>query len=385
MQALLARCRVPIMMAPMAGVCTSSMVSEACNNGVVGSVGVGHMRSSLLIKMLREIDDRRRAAADSSPLNVNFFSASSLSDMNDQVRASVRDRSLRVAERLESLNLAPKLTLAQIDAALDAAARDSERLDKQLHAMFEVCVPEILSCTFGTLPRWAVERVLDSGGVACGTATSAREALELVERHSFNAVTAQGFEAGGHRGTFLGERASVSSMLGTASLVPRVVNALHGTGAAVLAAGGIVDARGVRAALALGAVGAQMGTAFVACDESGASEAHKRALAAAAAASPQDVAASETVLTATYTGRLVRTLRNRFTDEVVPALGVVDDDDDIVPFPMMRALTAPIVGASAERYGYMWSGTTPPPLAFTRLSVARVIQTIERELVHEPI
>jgi nitronate monooxygenase len=156
-----------------------------------------------------------------------------------------------------------------------------------------------------------------------------------------DAVVASGFEAGGHRGSFL--RPSEESLVGTFSLVPQVADAVR---LPVVAAGGIADARGVVAAFALGASGVQMGTAFLACEESGASPNHRDAL--------RTSEAGATALTRGFTGRLARGIRNRLLDELNR------EGTEILPYPLQRALVRHL-SAPAEKAGRrdllpMWAG-----------------------------
>jgi nitronate monooxygenase len=181
-----------------------------------------------------------------------------------------------------------------------------------------------------------------------GTATTVDEAV-AVETAGMDAVVASGSDAGGHRGAFL--RPVEESLVGTFSLVPQVADAVT---IPVIAAGGIADGRGVAAALTLGADGVQIGTGFLATDESGASAVHKRALLG-----PD---ARTTVLTRLFSGRLARGIPNRFIRELRPY------EDAVPPYPVQNALMLPIRRAAGERgqadLVNLWSGqaaalTTP--------------------------
>jgi nitronate monooxygenase len=163
-----------------------------------------------------------------------------------------------------------------------------------------------------------------------GTATTVDEAIAL-EVAGVDAVIAQGSEAGGHRGTFLG--LAEASMVGTMALVPQIVDAVK---VPVVASGGIMDGRGIAAALALGADAVQMGTAFLTADEAGASDAYRAQILAA-----KDNA---TRLTSAFSGRFARGIRNRFMEEVDAAGG-----DAILPFPAQNALTRPLRTAAAKQ------------------------------------
>jgi len=165
------------------------------------------------------------------------------------------------------------------------------RFEDQARVLLDADVPTF-SFIFGIPPREMLDECRRKQIVTIGTATSPEEAAALDEA-GVDAIVASGFEAGGHRGSFL--RSAEDSLMGTMSLVPRVVDAV---GVPVIAAGGIGDARGVAAALALGAEGVQLGTAFLGCEESGAGRLHREALLGPNAA--------DTGLTRGFTGRLAR-------------------------------------------------------------------------------
>jgi nitronate monooxygenase len=178
--------------------------------------------------------------------------------------------------------------------------------------------------------------------VVMGTATTVAEAVAL-ERAGVDAVVAQGAEAGGHRGTFVGP--AETSLIGTMALVPQVVDAVT---VPVVASGGIMDGRGIAAALALGASAVQMGTAFLTCEEAGVPPAYKEALLAADE--------TDTALTRAFSGRMARGVRNRFLTEMA--------DHDPLPFPIQNALTRPMRAAAAAAgeadYLSLWAGQGVP-------------------------
>ena len=203
------------------------------------------------------------------------------------------------------------------------------RLDDVLDLVLEHR-PALLSFTFGALPSDRVAALRECGILVAGTATTVREAEEL-ERKGVDVVVAQGAEAGGHRGTFLGD--FEDALVGTVALVPPIADAV---GTAVVAAGGIMDGRGIAAALALGADAAQLGTAFVACPESGAHPAHKRAVLGGTE--------ETTAVTRAFTGRHARGVRNRLVRDLEP------HSDALAPFPH-QAVAAADVRAEAMRRG----------------------------------
>jgi len=196
------------------------------------------------------------------------------------------------------------------------------------------------------------------GIVIIGTATTPDEAIEL-QKANVDVIAASGFEAGGHRGSFL--RASEDSLIGTFSLVPQVADLVS---VPVVAAGGIADARGIVAAFALGAEGVQIGTAFLACEESGASTHHRGALLSGKA--------GRTALTRGFTGRLARGIENQLLDTMT-APGV-----EILPYPLQRFLVRNISGP-AEKSGRqdlipMWAGQSANLARHTR--AAELLDTL---------
>jgi nitronate monooxygenase len=172
-----------------------------------------------------------------------------------------------------------------------------------------------------------------------GTATTVEEAVVL-ERAGVDAVVTQGSEAGGHRGTFVGE--FEAAMVGTLALVPQVVDAV---GVPVVASGGVMDGRGVAATLVLGAAGAQLGTAFLTCEEAGVPAVYKEAILAAR----EDA----TRVTRAFSGRPARGIANRFMTEV-------DRVGAVLPFPLQNALTRPLRTAAAKQnraeFLSLWAG-----------------------------
>jgi nitronate monooxygenase len=193
----------------------------------------------------------------------------------------------------------------------------SIRFDDQVRVLLDAKVP-VFSFIYGVPPKEILDEARMQGIITVGTATTPDEAGAL-EQAGVNLVVASGFEAGGHRGSFL--RSSEDSLTGTISLVPQTVDAVK---IPVIAAGGIGDARGIAAAFALGAEGVQMGTAFLACEESGAHPIHREAILSGKA--------GHTSLMRGFTGRLARGIHN----ELLQSLN--QPDTEILPYPLQRAL-----------------------------------------------
>jgi nitronate monooxygenase len=218
------------------------------------------------------------------------------------------------------------------------------RFEDQVEALLAVA-PPVFSFVFG-IPRPAILTACRAKGiVTVGAATSIAEGRALDEA-GVDVIVASGAEAGGHRPTFLGR--AEDALMGTLALVPLIADRVR---APVIAAGGIVDGRGVRAALALGARGAQLGTAFLACDESGVPAAHRELLF-----SPR---AEATTLTRAFSGRLARGLANRLTRELAPRLA------ELPPYPMQGWFTSKLRAAAAgPELVSLWSGQGAPNLRF---------------------
>jgi nitronate monooxygenase len=246
------------------------------------------------------------------------------------------------------------------------------KFEDQVRVLIDARVP-VFSFIYGVPPREILEECRARGIVVIGTATTPEEAAEL-EKAGVDVIAASGFEAGGHRGSFL--RSSEESLTGTFALVPQVVDRVS---APVVAAGGIADARGIVAAFALGAEGVQIGTAFLACEESGASPRHREALLGGEA--------GRTGLTRGFTGRLARGLRNRLL-ETMSAPGV-----EVLPYPLQRFLMRSVSGP-AEKAGRaelmpMWAGQSASLIRHTRATelldslVSGVSAMIDRPLARK--
>jgi nitronate monooxygenase len=198
------------------------------------------------------------------------------------------------------------------------------------------------SFTFGILPEDAIRSIKNRGMYLLGTATTVDEAVQL-EKAGVDAIVAQGSEAGGHRGTFSGD--FNGGMVGTIALVPQIVDAVR---VPVIASGGIMDGRGIVAALALGAGAVQLGTAFLTCTESGVPEAYREAILQA----HED----QTRITRAFSGRPARGIVNRFMTEVESGASA----ECILPFPLQNALTRPLRTAAAKQgraeFLSLWAG-----------------------------
>lgn len=318
-------CDVPIVQAPMAGGGdTPQLVAAVANAGGFGCIGAAYLDAE-------QIDAAARAvrALTARPFGINLFAPTTLGDgANAEValgRLAAYYRELGVT--LPSLPASPRSDAfaEQAAAALDSGA-------------------SVLSFTFGLPPDAIVAAARARRVTLVGTATSVAEAQAL-ERAGVDAIVAQGVEAGGHRGTFLGDFAA--AQVGTITLVPLIADAV---GVPVIASGGIMDGRGIAAALALGAAGVQLGTAFLTCVEAGVADVYKDAILRAAE--------TDTQVTRAFSGRPARGIVNRFLKEVDATA------DTIAPFPLQNALTRPLRSAAAKQgraeFLSLWAGQGAP-------------------------
>lgn len=318
----------PIVQAPMAGTSTPAMAAAVTNAGGLGSLGVGAMTPDAAEAAIEAF-----RARSTGPLNVNVF-----------CHRPARADHARQASWLERLR--PEFERV--------GARPPDSLDETYTsfvddtAMFDMLLavrPKVVSFHFG-LPRPAwIHALRDAGIVLFGTATDLDEARALVAA-GMDAVVAQGWEAGGHRGIFNPD--GDDDQLSTFVLARLLVHELD---VPVIAAGGIMDGAGIAAALRAGASAAQLGTAFVACDESAADEGYRRALFSDAA--------RHTVMTRAISGRPARCLANRFT-----ALGERLEPRDVPCYPLAydagKALHAAAKAAGEYGFGAQWAGQGAP-------------------------
>lgn len=314
----------PVFLGPFGGlssVALAAAVSEAGGLGGFGLYGYDGDRIRSTVASLRE--------ATSRPFAVNIWLPT-----GDEVEPN-----------LQHTVFAQALQPFYDAVGLEVPARPERYvppLDEQLDAIWE-SAPPVLSTVFGIPSGELIEQAHRRGIRVVGTATTVAEATALAEA-GVDAVIATGFEAGGHRVSFL--RPPEESLVGTFSLVPQVVDAVD---VPVIAAGGIADRRGVAAAFALGASAVQVGTAFLATAESAANQAHRDAI--------RSTVADGTVLTRAMSGRLARGARNRVV-RAIEAGGM------IAPFPMQNWLTGKFRAAAGEQnlgeLQSLWMGQGAP-------------------------
>jgi len=313
---------LPIIQAPMASANLGEMVIAVSEAGGLGSLPCALLSVDQARKELETI--RRKTTR---PINVNFFC--------HQPPQTDAAREARWKQRLQRYYQELGTDENTSVAGANRAAFDDKACD--LVAEFR---PEVVSFHFGLPHERLLQRVRDTGAKIISSATSVDEARWL-EDQGINAIIAQGYEAGGHRGTFLSE--DVSTQTGTMALVPQVVDAVK---APVIAAGGIADSRGIAAAFALGASAVQIGTAYLFCPEARISAFYREALRKA-----KD---NQTVLTNVITGRAARGIVNRFIRELGPM------SDDVPRFPLAADALGPLRSKSelsgSTDFTPFWSG-----------------------------
>ena len=310
----------PIIQAPMAGSDTPALAAAVANAGGLGSIGCAMMSPERFRAVHAET-----AAATNRALNMNFFTHAS---PGYDEQKSARARALLAPFFMEmNLGEVPEVTETNLPFG---------------EAVFEAVLearPRIVSFHFGLPEQRFVTALKAAGSVILCSATTPNEARDL-EARGVDAINAQGWEAGGHHGYYLTDK---GAEIGTMALVPRIVDAVR---VPVIAAGGIADGRGIAAALALGAAGVQIGTAFLTCTEAGIPAPHRAALMAADG--------SDTRPTTAFSGRPARGVVNRYMTAMAAHEG------DLPDFPLMNTVTGPLRKASAEAgspdFIALWSG-----------------------------
>jgi nitronate monooxygenase len=338
--------KLPIIQAPMAGVSSPQMAAAVSNSGGLGSLGVGAMTAA---KARDAIHQFRALCA--GPLNVNVFA-------HRPARADPQKEAAwlkRLDSEFERVGAEPPQALHEIYTSFLA--------DADMLAMLVQEKPKVVSFHFGLPHAEQIEALHNAGIVLLASATNVQEA-KLIEAAGIDAVVAQGYEAGGHRGMF--DPDIEDSRLGTFALTHLLA---HSVKLPIIAAGGIMDGAGIAAALALGAGAAQLGTAFVATEESLADAAYRQLLFSDAA--------HHTRMTRVISGRPARSLANAFThwgasvpDQEVPAYPIAYDAG--------KSLNAAGKAAGQTGYGAHWAGQGAP-LA-RALSSQALMQVLKDEL-----
>jgi len=335
----------PIIQGPLGGLSTQRLTATVSNFGGLGSFGAHGLSPSAIRDVIAEIRE----------LTVNPFAINLWVSMEDEGARSSDQEAF-------SRSLAP---LARHIQALGGSLPDYKpyapvRFEDQARVLLDAKVP-VFSFICGIPPREILDECRSQRILTIGTATTPDEAIVL-EQAGVDVITASGFEAGGHRGSFL--LPAEDSLTGTFSLVPQVADAVS---VPVVAAGGIADARGIVAAFSLGAEGVQMGTVFLVSEESGASPLHRNAILSGKG--------RRTGLTRGFTGRLARGIYNQLLEEL-NAPGV-----EVLPYPLQRALvrslSIPAEEAGKPEFLPLWAGQS------ASLSRERNAKVLLQKLVSE--
>jgi nitronate monooxygenase len=320
--------KLPIIQAPMAGVSTPEMAAAVSNAGGLGSIGVGSVDAEITRQMIAAVRSRT-----DRPFQVNVFCH------QPAVADAAREAAwlARIGPEFAQYGAKPPARLTEI---YQTFLTDDAKL-----AVLLAERPAVVSFHFGLPARERIEALRAAGVVLFATATSLEEGKAIVAA-GVDAVVAQGYEAGGHRGVF--EPGRPNDQLGTMALTRLLVSKLD---IPVIAAGGIMDGAGIAAALVLGAAAAQLGTAFIACPESSADTGYRAALLGPPA--------EHTVMTTAISGRPARCLANRFT-----ALDLDVEPEEIPDYPIAydagKALNAAAKAAGEFGYGAQWAGQGAP-------------------------
>ena len=312
----------PLLLAPMAGAMDAELAIAVANAGGLGALPAGMLGAEQLRAQVAQF----RSVTDGKPINLNFFAH------KPPVPNNAREDAWRA-------KLEPYYREFEIDPAAPVPVSNRMPFDSAMCAMVEELKPEVVSFHYGLPHVELIKRVKGTGARVISTATTVAEARAL-EKNGCDAVIAQGVEAGGHRGMFLGS--DIATQVGLIALLPQIVDTVE---LPVIATGGIADGRGLVAALALGAAGVQVGTAFLLCPEAKPLSPHREALRTA-----QD---DSTVLTNVFSGRPARSLINRAVRELGPLSEVAPE------FPLAAGAMTPL-HAKAQALG---SGDFSPMLA----------------------
>jgi nitronate monooxygenase len=319
----------PVIQAPMAGgITTSKLVAEVSNAGGLGMIGAGYMTPSQIREQIKEIKP-----LTSKPFGINLFVPNEFTYTENEVKSAI--------EKLQPIHDQLHIN-EEINIKIPTCDQVMETFNEQIKVVIEERVP-VCSFTLGIPSKEIISELKMNGIILIGTATTVEEAIE-VQKSGMDMVVVQGSEAGGHRGNFLSQ--SQDSLIGLMSLIPQVVDEVS---MPVIAAGGIMDGRGLMASLCLGAMGVQMGTAFLTCIESGAHPIYKEAI--------MHAKEDQIVLTRAFSGKFARGIKNKFIKEMEK------HENSLPDFPVQNALTQPIRKASSSQqnpeYLSLWSGQSP--------------------------
>jgi len=340
---------LPILLAPMAGAALSELAIAVAEAGGLGALPGAMLSADQVRTEMGKIRERT-----SCPINLNFF-CHQQPNVETKQEAAWRER------------LAPYYVELGIDLNLPSPSSTRMPFDEAMCDLVAELKPEVVSFHFGLPKNELLARSRATGAKILPSATTVAEARWL-EDHGCDAIIAQGYEAGGHRGMFLTQ--DVSTQVGTMALVPQVVDAVK---VPVIATGGIADARGIAAALALGASAVQLGTAYLLCPEARIGPVHRQAL--------RNATDDQTVLTNVFSGRAARGIVNRIIRELGPISELAP------PFPMASGAITPLRMKSenlgSEDFAQMWSGQSAhlgqelPARALTKQLAAETLAKLD--------
>jgi nitronate monooxygenase len=333
---------VPLIQAPMSGGATSAaLVAAVSEAGALGSFGSGYLRADAILAQVREVRELTRR-----PFAINLFLPNTLPVSPEALQAA--QRALRPWRERLGIHEPPLPTRFAPDFA------------EQFEAVLEAR-PALFSWTFGRLEPARMEALRARGILTSGTATTVREAV-LLERDGVDAIVVQGVEAGGHRGSFDPDEPDQRGLLALLGNIREAVRT------PLIAAGGLMHGREIAGVQALGAELAQLGTAFLACPESGIHATYRRAL--------EERRQQRTALTRAFSGRPARGLVNAFMEE--------QGDSVRLPYPALNALTGDIRRAGAEAGNAeclsLWAGEGLPRLRV--MPAGELVATLAREWRH---
>ncbi|WP_338332081.1 nitronate monooxygenase [Acetobacter sp. LMG 32666] len=337
---------LPLLQAPMAGVSTPALAAAVCNAGALGAIGVGATNAAGAHDMIAQVQARTER-----PFNVNVF-----------VHTTPQPDPLQEAAWLAWLQPLFAQYGAPVPTTLEAPYT-SFNDDPDMLPMLLATRPRVISFHFGLPAPEDVQALRNTGAVLLATVTSLTEA-QMAQKAGMDGVVAQGLEAGGHRGLF--DAAAPDDGLGVVALTRLLA---RWGGCPVVAAGGVMDGAGVAAMLDLGAVAAQLGTAFVACSESGADAAYRQAL--------MGPAAHHTRLLSCISGRPARGLANRWSTLVGPQ-PMPEPPAYPIAYAAAKALNTAARACGETGFGAQWAGQGAP-LA-RAMPAAELVRTIQSEL-----
>ena len=350
MTALLKRLGVelPIIQAPMAGTSTPAMAAAVTNAGALGSIAVGAVDATGASSMIAAV-----RAGTPGPFNVNVFChGPALADARRE-----RDWLHFLRPEFEHYGVSPPSSLHEIYTSFV--------VDEPMQALLLKTRPAVVSCHFGLPSAQTIAKLKSAGIVVLATATTLDEAREA-QTAGVDAIVAQGYEAGGHRGVF--DPKADDAQLGTFALTRLLASKIA---LPIIAAGGIMDGAGIVAALNLGATAVQLGTAFIGCPESSADEYHRAALFGPGA--------EMTEMTSLISGRPARCLPNRFTALTSLAAASLCVPDYPIAYDAGKALAAAARGSGEGGFGAQWAGQGAP-LA-RAMPAATLVATLRHEMV----